>query len=464
MLADALLLEGNRGTTADNTLREVWIAKRTDGVAGAGTPNDPYDGSTYQKFDALMASFGNYTRINLGPGEYQTHGYAEGAAAWQAKPGMKIIGAGMEATTLKLVGATSSYQYYAVGHDLSASGNWVKADFFEISDLTIDANLAECVNISNVAHGAIRLWGDHCRIRRVKVKNWGGRTGKHCYVISLVTANPSFPAVPAIDPGIEDCVIVDPYLTQGASNPDAATLLHAGLKEEGSNATALYGEGPWIRNCFLDGGALDAYTNAMIGISMGWCLGGLVEGNQIHNLGYGWWAQKTKTFDLVVRNNFHKNVHKGFFLDMSDSSETDLKKLIIEGNTIELHGDTNDTETTVAVAIDLYDFGSSSSKRCEQALVRNNKLRFQEENPQSTFKGRGIRVCGTDALIVENSVVDLFVANPLKNYRCGDVKYFNNATPAGVLIQGYNAVAQTLYGEPATDAEDAILLALFKRR
>ena len=44
-LLDALLL--------DPYLFEIWIAARTDGVKGSGTLNDPYDGSTVTKFDAL---------------------------------------------------------------------------------------------------------------------------------------------------------------------------------------------------------------------------------------------------------------------------------------------------------------------------------------------------------------------------------------------------------------------------
>src|ERR1043166_9272052 len=43
-LLDALLLEPYQ--------INVWIAYRTDGVAGSGTQNDPYDGSTATRFDA----------------------------------------------------------------------------------------------------------------------------------------------------------------------------------------------------------------------------------------------------------------------------------------------------------------------------------------------------------------------------------------------------------------------------
>ena len=48
-LLDALLLDPLR--------IDIWVAKRTDGVGGSGTQNDPYDGSTTTKFDTLMNGF-----------------------------------------------------------------------------------------------------------------------------------------------------------------------------------------------------------------------------------------------------------------------------------------------------------------------------------------------------------------------------------------------------------------------
>jgi len=45
-LLEALLLDPLR--------MNVWIAARPDGVAGTGTQNDPFDGSTQAKFDPIM--------------------------------------------------------------------------------------------------------------------------------------------------------------------------------------------------------------------------------------------------------------------------------------------------------------------------------------------------------------------------------------------------------------------------
>src|SRR6266404_7499820 len=45
-LLEALLLDSYR--------MSIWVAYRTDGVAGSGTQSDPFDGSTQAKFDGLM--------------------------------------------------------------------------------------------------------------------------------------------------------------------------------------------------------------------------------------------------------------------------------------------------------------------------------------------------------------------------------------------------------------------------
>lgn len=212
-LLDALLLDPLR--------MNVWIGARTDNVAGTGTQNDPFDGSTQAKFDALMNAVpvpiatitysgtggvgtatvtaishpfanNNYVLIagvtnsslyngifqvtrldentftypvlggtppspavgpnmscrlstssapvvplpiappiavHLGPGTFQTNGYAEGVSGgWQPRPGMKIVGSGIDVTVLQLAtNSTSNAHFYAVGHAMSARSCSVRA-------------------------------------------------------------------------------------------------------------------------------------------------------------------------------------------------------------------------------------------------------------------------------------------------------------------------------------------------
>src|SRR5688572_30612086 len=132
-LLDALLL--------DPYPFEIWIAKRTDGVGGSGTLNDPYDGSTAAKFDALMNTISAMSAdkvgvVHLGPGAFLTNGFNSRLnTGWQVKAGTRIVGSGVDSTTLQLTGATESTtatHYFAVAHAIT-DGTSLR-DLFEISD------------------------------------------------------------------------------------------------------------------------------------------------------------------------------------------------------------------------------------------------------------------------------------------------------------------------------------------
>src|SRR6185312_4627172 len=184
-LLDALLLDPYR--------INVWIAYRTDGVKGSGTQNDPYDGSTATRFDSLMSGFAPNTTVHLGPtttsNPFQTTGFwinndGSTGSGWEPKAGMKIIGSGIEVTTLKLVNASGGALYFAIGHTFTTS-----VDYFEASDLTIDCNLT--AQGASLAAGAVRVLGNHSRVRRVKVTNWGSKSGAPTgYVIAMITGEP----------------------------------------------------------------------------------------------------------------------------------------------------------------------------------------------------------------------------------------------------------------------------------
>jgi len=68
----------------------VYIAARTDGKQGTGTAADPFDGSTQQKFDGVLATLGPATTIHIGAGRFHT----KGEASFKVQPDTKIRGAG----------------------------------------------------------------------------------------------------------------------------------------------------------------------------------------------------------------------------------------------------------------------------------------------------------------------------------------------------------------------------------
>ena len=54
-------------------------------------------------------------------GEFLTQGYAEGVSGgWQVKAGMKIEGAGIGVTTLRLFNHTANARYFGIGFDIPA--------------------------------------------------------------------------------------------------------------------------------------------------------------------------------------------------------------------------------------------------------------------------------------------------------------------------------------------------------
>jgi hypothetical protein len=482
------------------------------------------------------------SHVHLGPGTFETNGYADGeSTGWQPKAGMRIEGEGIGVTFLKLVGTTQNKPYFAIGHALTTGNPAVPnlLDYFDVSDLTIDCNLAGQTP-SQVSCAAIRIMGNHCRIRRVKAINWGTKYGPNrCYVISVIIADPPSGVMEVVDAGIEDCMVVEPATASIPANAPV-TLIHAGGLETSTSAEA-FGKSPFIRNCFLDAGSPTAGPEFR-GLSMSWCKGGLIEGNQIHNLKYGGpYQNQTSTRELIVRNNRYRNVLKGpyFYLRTypgslgtatlskagslvtattsadhklytgdrvlvtstnsdftkwakitvtalnqftyqssasgSPGSATAIQKLfgidhlLIEGNIIALAPET----IGELIGIQLEDLQPTGLQDTTypayqhgQVIVRNNKIRYVDGAYQTSppFVGYGIQVFGPENAIMQDNLVESVPADPIRNERCGTTKYFNNRTPAGVLIRGLDSITGKKYDELETEAEDALVMSLFNER
>jgi hypothetical protein len=516
-----------------------------------------------------MSGFAANTRVHLGPGTFATQGYYDGAASgygWQPKPAMKIIGSGIDVTTIQLAASlpTNNVHYFAIGHALSTgtAPNQVAnpMDFCEVSDLTIDSNLAG-QGSNTVACGAVRLFGNHARIRRVKAKNWGNKLPSNLgFVLAVIVADPDTNAA-MIDAGIEDCVA----LTPATSTTRDVLILHAGGKDyDATNQLESYGAGPFIRNCFVDcdpTGSLGAnvstdYHRFFRGLSMSSCKGGVIEGNQVHNTWYGGpYLTKWSARSITVRNNFYKNVVTGPYLNLPGpgsttsitqftlpnanpdptveatttntisqplqvvagdrvkvSSGTDpllngvfvvaaitafnkfqykatarpnpagtgnmqkvlgVEKLVVEANVVELatlpSGQTQAWPTPVGVQL-----AADPSAAVALAyvygdvIIRQNKIRYLDGLFDPSFLGYPLNVQGARNLIVRENVLESAPPGvaPLQNSLCGSVSYFNDETPAGVLVQGVqtDVTPNKKYDELATIAEDAFVLAILSKR
>ena len=466
-LFDALLLDPHPFN--------VWIAYRTDGVKGSGTASDPYDGSSQGKFDLIMSNLAAWypnarLRVHLGPSPrttnneaipFETKGYSpdQPTGGWQPSRGMKIVGSGIDVTVLRLNPTTQNIQQYAIGHDLTTGSPAVPnpLDGVEVSDLTIDCNISAT---TAGACGAIRLLGSHCRIRRVKAVNWGTKSAtKPCYVMSVVTAYPGTVLLETVNSGIDECLLLSPY----GSNAAAVTVLHAGSPEELGFASEGFGKSPFIRNCFVDCGITtpNRTTGKLRALSMGWCRGGIIEGNQIHNVDIGGPYQDQRSArDIIVRNNYYQNVACGPCWTLGGNG-IGVSRAIVEGNTIELP-----PAVASAVAAVVMDNNESSPPDYVHGdiIIRNNKCRYVDGAAGQVASAAPFQAQGAAHLIVSNNIIETTAAHPLTNSVCGTATYFNNKTPGGVLLQGWNSDTSRKYDELETEAEDAFIMAFFEKR
>lgn len=120
----------------------IYIAIRTDSIPGAGTEDDPYDGSI-GKLDEILNTIPKVAKIHLGPGTFLTNG--QGASAtFRGMPAgatWTLTGCGEGITILKLANnrltATAPTQVLFANFDFNQL-----AERIEVSHMTFDCNRA----------------------------------------------------------------------------------------------------------------------------------------------------------------------------------------------------------------------------------------------------------------------------------------------------------------------------------
>ena len=71
-----------------------------------------------------------------------------------------------------------------------------------------------------------------------------------------------------------------------------------------------------------------------------------------------------------------------------------------------------------------------------RVVIRNNVIRYVDNLTEQTVRNLAIDLSYCEDALVENNVVDLAIADPIRHSNSNSVKYFNNTNPAGQLIQG----------------------------
>jgi hypothetical protein len=201
-----------------------------------------------EMFDTLMRAMPENTTVHLGPGVFETKGLAYSVRTWQPKPGQKILGSGIDVTTLKLVGAAvPETRYYAISHFYETFLHDV-----EVADFTIDCDLSGQPG-RYVTCDAVGLKGRHIRIRRIRAINWGSHSQTYVESFPLVSgatyAGLNQETQQGVDSVIEDCIAERP-----TPNPvNNSTILLLGGGETADDGMQAYHRGCAIRNCYING-------------------------------------------------------------------------------------------------------------------------------------------------------------------------------------------------------------------
>src|ERR1051326_4865647 len=137
---------------------DVWI--RPDGTDGTGDGSaaNPYVRTTASSFDALMSAMTANTTVHLMAGTFQTAGSLPFFSGWVLQTKERIVGAGMDLTTLQLVSGAPD------GTTVISS---INGESIEVADLTVDCNYTS----GTYTYHGVGLWGTRNAERRVKVNN-----------------------------------------------------------------------------------------------------------------------------------------------------------------------------------------------------------------------------------------------------------------------------------------------------
>ncbi len=151
-------------------MKTCWISATSYG-SNLGTSANPFDGSTAEKFDALMRSFPADTRIRLLDGTFETTGSRNfnEDRGWFLKDGCHLVGNGPVSTTIKKVlfpTAALGASHAVIEMDYRANGGAL------VEGITIDENWSGFT--ADLATYAIHLVGSNCTIRNVWAKSGYG--------------------------------------------------------------------------------------------------------------------------------------------------------------------------------------------------------------------------------------------------------------------------------------------------
>jgi hypothetical protein len=270
---------------------EFWVSTSTN-TANRGTLADPYNASTQPLFDKVMADMPPNCVVHLLAGTYQTLGtWQARSGGWpQVKSGQRIVGAGIDHTTIHLCRTgIGSYWFGTPG---------ITCTNIEVSDLTIDgAGTTNCAGLF--------LHGDHVAVRRVKVVNLTSLKAEIFPICVIGGPGPSGGNIRGSEGNIiEGCELSLPNITwvSGISLGGTFTNYASGIIRDNRIFLGAYKPGLPLA-AFNLGNDHDL----------------LVEGNYVEGGNWGVYAEAGFT-NLMIHHNTFKNVSEGVYLFLNGST------------------------------------------------------------------------------------------------------------------------------------------------
>jgi hypothetical protein len=175
-------------------LQDVYITVRADGASGSGKQSDPYDGSTAEKFDAVMDNVPRGTTVQLAKGAvFRTNGlkWPDNSKGWAVKDGLHISGNG---ATIQLVSYPNSWTGTTSQKHVVIGNRYYERPVNDviIENLTIDADWQ---NLScpwtNKAVMCSFLYGSNNTYRQVRAINMygDGASRTECFCLGFNAPN-----------------------------------------------------------------------------------------------------------------------------------------------------------------------------------------------------------------------------------------------------------------------------------
>lgn len=393
-----------------DAVSEYWMSTNATGnVLGYSTNFDSIlDGSNETNFDRNMNDLPPNVTLHLAPGVF----YTKGNVGWNAAPGIKLLGSGMDSTILRFSSNTIASFAGQNWHNFYTEKTQTGNSNTVIRDLTLDANYHVTASRPPILTtlGGMQLFGSGNLVSHVKFINGASFTASQTNYVEdfamLITGRP----VPASNNVIEDCVVSD-YTCNFFNNLSALGL-------DGVNLN-----GRLSRNLIIQTGA----TNYVYGLG---CIGKgfLVDGNVTSNCVIAYHSDTAGgTTNMGMVNNQFYDCSAGVFI----ANSTNVN-LTMASNTVVL----GNFMPGYAVAA----FQLDGSAAFTNTVVCQNRVSFNKFNP--LYVPRLVWGANATGLIIQGNIVEYGISNALKH--CSGLLINGNVDTTGraSFINATNTTAQ----------------------